>query len=181
MVHILVGRFDHVDEVHVGDVVQFLCAEFAHADDGEAHVLAALGFVAGDGQRAFERRVREVGQFAADGRLDGGRVVRHGILGDDGGQLVPVAGTQGRGRFGQILGGDGHGRFVRVRADRLEQTCTALRVIEQMAVAVVDCCRLHKLRLEAHELAHRVGDAEHRDQTLQGVVVGDDVFQIALA
>ena len=50
-----------------------------------------------------------------------------------------------------------------------------------MAVAVVDCCRLHKLRLEAHELAHRVGDAEHRDQTLQGVVVGDDVFQIALA
>ena len=83
--------------------------------------------------------------------------------------------------FGQILGGDGHGRFVRVRADRLEQTCTALRVIEQMAVAVVDCCRLHKLRLEAHELAHRVGDAEHRDQTLQGVVVGDDVFQIALA
>ena len=53
--------------------------------------------------------------------------------------------------------------------------------IEQMAVAVVDCCRLHKLRLEAHELAHRVGDAEHRDQTLQGVVVGDDVFQIALA
>ena len=181
MIHILVGRFDHVDEVHVGDVVQFLCAEFAHADDGEAHVLAALGFVAGDGQRAFERRVREVGQFAADGRLDGGRVVRHGILGDDGGQLVPVAGTQGRGRFGQILGGDGHGRFVRVRADRLEQTCTALRVIEQMAVAVVDCCRLHKLRLEAHELAHRVGDAEHRDQTLQGVVVGDDVFQIALA
>ena len=181
MVHVLVGRFDHVDEVHVGDVVQFLCAEFAHADDGEAHVLAALGFVAGDGQRAFERRVREVGQFAADGRLDGGRVVRHGILGDDGGQLVPVAGTQGRGRFGQILGGDGHGRFVRVRADRLEQTCTALRVIEQMAVAVVDCCGLHKLRLEAHELAHRVGDAEHRDQTLQGVVVGDDVFQIALA
>ena len=100
MVHVLVGRFDHVDEVHVGDVVQFLCAEFAHADDGEAHVLAALGFVAGDGQRAFERRVREVGQFAADGRLDGGRVVCHGILGDDGGQLVPVAGTQGRGRFG---------------------------------------------------------------------------------
>ena len=66
-------------------------------------------------------------------------------------------------------------------ADRLEQTCTALRVIEQMAVAVVDCCGLHKLRLEAHELAHRVGNAEHRDQTLQGVVVGDDVFQIALA
>ena len=89
---------ESADEMHAACV-----AEFAHADDGEAHVLAALGFVAGDGQRAFERRVREVGQFAADGRLDGDRVVRHGILGDDGGQHVYRLHVGIVGRDGQAL------------------------------------------------------------------------------
>ena len=53
-----VRRFHHVDEVHVGYVVELLCTQFAHADDGEAHVFAAVHFMACDGERAFKRRVR---------------------------------------------------------------------------------------------------------------------------
>ena len=178
MVHVLVGRFDHVDEVHVGDVVQFLCAEFAHADDGEAHVLAALDFVAGDGQRAFERRVRKVGQFAADGRLDANRILRHDVLRDDGGQLPAITGTQRRGRFRQILGGDGHGLIVGIGADRHEQTGSTLCAVEQVAVGAADGRGFDEFRPETHELAHRVGGAEHGDQTSKGTGVGNDPIQI---
>ena len=178
MVHVLVGRFDHVDEVHIGDVVQFLCAEFAHADDGEAHVLAALDFMAGDGQRAFERRVRKVGQFAADGRLDANRILRHDVLRDDGGQLPAITGTQRRGRFRQILGSDGHGLIVGIGADLHEQTGSTLCAVEQVAVGAADGRGFDEFRPETHELAHRVGGAEHGDQTSKGTGVGNDPIQI---
>ena len=89
-VGVRVRRFHHVDEVHVGYVVEFACAELAHADDGEAHVFAAVHFVAGDGECAFQGRVGKIGQFLADSRLYFDWVVRGGVLRHDGGELFSV-------------------------------------------------------------------------------------------
>ena len=89
-VGVLVGGLHHVDQIHVGNIVEFPRAELAHADDGEAHVFAAVHFVAGDGERAFQGRVGKIGQFLADSRLYFDWVVRGGVLRHDGGELFSV-------------------------------------------------------------------------------------------
>ena len=82
-VGVRVGGFHHIDQVHVGYIVELLCAQFAHADDGETYMFAAVHFMACDGERAFKRRVRKVGEFSADTRLDFDGAVRRGVLGHD--------------------------------------------------------------------------------------------------
>lgn len=88
-----VGGFHHVDQVHVGYIVELLCAQFAHADDGETHMFAAVHFMACDGERAFKRRVRKVGKFGADARLDFDGIVRRGVLRHDCGELFAIGFT----------------------------------------------------------------------------------------
>ena len=134
-VGVRIRRFHHVDEVHVGYVVEFACAELAHADDGEAHVFAAVHFVAGDGERAFQGRVGKIGQFLADSRLYFDWVVRGGVLRHDGGKLFPVGLSQGSRRLRKGFRGFRHAIVGRVGTDRFEDMRAALRVVVQVAFA----------------------------------------------
>ena len=88
-----VGGFHHVDQVHVGYIVELPCAQFAHADDGETYMFAAVHFMACDGECAFKRRVRKVGKFGADARLDFDGIVRRGVLCHDCGELFAIGFT----------------------------------------------------------------------------------------
>ena len=167
-----VGGFHRVDEVDVGHVIEFLRSELAHADDGETHMFAAFDLMAGDGQRALQRAVRQIGQFTADGGLDDARIGGRGILRHDRREMTVVRATQCRGRIGEFHGGHGCIRFVGIGADRCEHGCAALRMVVQVGVVRVGGRRLDEIGMEAHELAHRVGDAEHGDQLSERRVVG---------
>ena len=92
-VGVRVRRFHHVDEVHVGYVVEFACAQFAHADDGETHVFAAVHFVAWRWRARFQGRVGKIGQFLADSRFDfdGSSAVASCAM--DGGELFSIGFT----------------------------------------------------------------------------------------
>ena len=134
-VGVRVRRFHHVDEVHVGYVVEFACAELAHADDGEAHVFAAVHFVAGDGERAFQGRVGKIGQFLADSRLDFDGIFRGGVLRHDGGELFSVGLSQGSRRLRKGFRGFRRAAVDRVGTDRFEHMCAPLGVVVQVAFA----------------------------------------------
>lgn len=51
--HGLGYRLHHVDEIDIGDVVELLCAELAHANDCEAQEFGILRVALRNGQRAF--------------------------------------------------------------------------------------------------------------------------------
>ena len=55
----------------------------------------------------------------------------------------------------------------------------ALVMVVEVTVAVVGRRGLNQVGAEPHQLAHRVGDAEHGDQLSERRVVGHDVVQRA--
>ena len=172
-----VGRLDHVDQVHVGNVVELLRAQLAHADDGEAATLAAGHLMTGYGQRPFERRVGQVRKHAADARLLADRVGRGHVLGHDGGQLLVVCGAQPRGGLRQIQRGGG-GRCIRgIGSHRVQDMLAAPGAVEVAAAAAVDRHGLHQIRTGAHHLAHRIRGPEHRHQARERRFVGQRVAQ----
>ncbi len=57
------GRLEHVEDVHVRDVVQLVPAALAQRDHGEPDVGRVGDLGAGDGQRGLQRAGREVGQL----------------------------------------------------------------------------------------------------------------------
>ena len=99
-----VGGFDHVDQIDVGNVVQFLGAELAHADDAEPASRAVRGLMPGDGERRFERGIGEIRQRLADSRLNVAWLFGGGVDGDDCGKLAAVGGAQTVGRLRQRQG-----------------------------------------------------------------------------
>ena len=58
----------------------------------------------GDGERRFERGIREVRQRFADSRLNVTRLFGGGVNGDDRGKLAAVGGTQAVGGLRQRQG-----------------------------------------------------------------------------
>ena len=133
----------------------------------------------GYGEGAFKGRVGEVGQLTADARLQGDGVVAHGVLRDDGGQLVAVRPAQGGGGVGKVHRGCRGHAVVRVGSDGFEHVRPALVMVVEVTVAVVGRRGLNQVGAEPHQLAHRVGDAEHGDQLSERRVVGHDVVQRA--
>ena len=134
-VGVLVGGLHHVDQIHVGNIVEFPRAEFAHADDGEAHVLTAVHLIAGDGERSLQSRVGKVGQFLADSRLDFDGIFRGGVLRHDGGKLFPVGLSQGSRRLRKGFRGFRRAAVDRVGTDRFEHMCAPLGMVVQVAFA----------------------------------------------
>ncbi len=87
---------DHVDDVDVGNVVEFAGAAFAHADDGQpdvghlggAEMLGGLG--PGDGQGRLDRGAGEIRQFGAGGGHEVQRVRGAEILDGELDEAAPV-------------------------------------------------------------------------------------------
>ena len=178
-VGVRVGGFHHVDQVHVGYIVELPCAQFAHADDGETYMFAAVHFMACDGECTFERRVRKVGKFGADARLDFGGIVCRGVLRHDCGELFAIGFTQRRRSFGkwQICGR--HGMVIGIGSYRFEHMRSALFVIVKVAFAGIVGCGLHEFWTESHELAEGVRDAEHGDEPFERRFVGHHGVEVA--
>ena len=118
--------FDHVDDVDVGNVVQFAGAAFAHADDGQADVgdlggaelLGRLG--AGDGQGSLDGGTGQVGQFGSDRGHEVQRVGGAQVL--DGQVHHPAAVGRPQRHVGFRSGEPRHRpRRLRVRPDGLQQ------------------------------------------------------------
>ena len=93
---------DHVDDVDVGNVVQFAGTALAHADHGEADVghlrgvelLRRLG--PGHGEGRLERGAGEIRQFRTRGRHEVQRIGRAQVLDGELHEPAPVGGPQGR-------------------------------------------------------------------------------------
>ena len=88
--HGLGHRLHHVDEIDIGDVVELLCAELAHANDCEAQEFGLLRVALRNGQRAFQGGVRQIRQRAGHRRLNRDRVVVRNIVGHDRSQLFVI-------------------------------------------------------------------------------------------
>ncbi len=173
-----IGGLHHINQVNIGNVIEFPGAEFAHADDGKAYMFAALHLVAGDGQGPFEGRVGEIGQFLADARLYFDGVGGGGVLRHDGRQLFAVCSAQrGRG-VGKRHAGLRHGHVVGIGPHRFQHMVPALTVVVQMAFARVVGRGFDEFGTEPHEFAHFVGNAENGDEPHERVRVGDDAREI---
>ena len=133
----IVGRLHGIDQVDVGHVVQLLRAKLAHADDDEAHMVAAFDLMACNGQCPFQCAVGEIGKFAADGGLDDAGVWRGGVLRHDRRKMTVVGSAQRRGGIGKFKAGHRCVQLVGVRPDGLQHGCASLRMVVQIRVVGV--------------------------------------------
>ena len=114
-----------MDDVNVGDVVEFLSPALSHCDDGEPCVGMIRTVCAGQGQGSGDDGVGKVCQFSRDVLDDLGRVVRPDISGGDPHQMTPIGQPQPiRCRTGGPLG---HQELtILMSSDDLEQVVANL-------------------------------------------------------
>ena len=168
--------FDHVDDVDVGDVVQFAGAALAHADDGQADVGhfrgAELlgGLRPGHGQGGLDGGPGQVGEFGPDGghevqRVRGAEVLDGQVHHARAGRRCaaprrppgPVMPATGRADAGVCADGpqQGGAELGRLRLQRFR----AGRHLEGVEV----------FRVADEELAQRLGGAQDAVQRLAGL------------